>query len=381
MEKQKSSTDAAIESIKIIKDDEFDLVALLKVIWLARKKIFVSVVFCVVIGLFYAFLSPVTYRSNAVILPQSEGKSNLGQLGSLASLAGVNLSNVMNDNEGIQPEVYPSIVRSFPFLNELIHTPLNYEGEKMPISFYKKEMDGTSKLGSAILKYTIYLPWTFKNVIMGNKIVEPVLSSDNSELVALNIYEQRIFNKLSGRVSVSEDKKTGLVSIVAEMDEPLVAAQIAQKTLELLQIYVIKYKTSLVQENLMFIEARFNERKEEFEKAQIELFQFRDSYRNLVAERIDTRYQELQDNYNISMSVYQGLSQQLEQARIAVKKETPVFSIIEPVKVPILKHKPKRTSILIISGFIGVFVGLSWLFGILAWVRFKNAWNGNGSDA
>lgn len=377
MEKHNPEKSETIDSIQIIKDDEIDLIALSKVIWLAKKKIIISVILCVCIGLLYAFLSPVVYRSSAVILPQSEGKSNLGQLGSLASLAGVNLSNVMGDAAGIQPELYPSIVRSYPFLNELIHTPVNYEGALKPVSFYEKEMaDTISGFGSTVKKYTIKLPWTLKNAIVGKKTAATFSNSEGHQLVSLNMEEQRIFEKLAGRVSVSVDKKTGLVSIGAELDEPVVAAQIAQKTLELLQRYIINYRTSQVQENLLFIEARFKEKKAEFEKAQKELFEYRDTYRNLVAERMDTRYQELQDNYNISMSIYQGLAQQLEQARIAVKKETPVFSIIEPVKVPVEKYKPRRSMIIIISGFIGIFVGLGWLFGNLTLSRLKKAWKG-----
>lgn len=375
MEKYNPEKNKTIDSIQIIKDDEIDLITLSKVIWLAKKKIIISVILCVCIGLLYAFFSPVVYRSSAVILPQSEGKSNLGQLGSLASLAGVNLSNIMGDAAGIQPELYPSIVGSYPFLNELIHTPVNYEGASNPVSFYEKEMaDTISDFGSTIIKYTIKLPWTIKNAIMGTKASGTFLNQESNQLVSLSVEEQRVFEKLDGKVSVSVDKKTGLVSIGAEMEEPLIAAQIAQKTLELLQRYIINYKTSQVQENLLFIEARFNEKKAAFQSAQKELFEFRDNYRNLVVERMDSRYQELQDNYNISMSIYLGLAQQLEQARIAVKKETPVFSIIEPVKVPVEKYKPRRSMIIIISGFIGIFVGLGWLFGNLALSKFKKAW-------
>ena len=101
-------------------------------------------------------LTPVTYRASAVVLPQADSKSNLGQLGSLASLAGVNLGAMMGDGAGIQPELYPNVVNSYPFLKELIHTPLNYEGEPTPISFYEKELaDSVPGFGATVLKYTL----------------------------------------------------------------------------------------------------------------------------------------------------------------------------------------------------------------------------------
>ena len=363
------------DSIRIIKNDEIDLIALAKVIWQGRKKIWISVLVFVVIGLLYAFLSPVTYRASAVVLPQTDTESNLGQLGSLASLAGVNLNAMMGDASGIQPDLYPNVVNSYPFLNELIHTPLNYEGEPKPISFYEKEMaDSVPGFGATVLKYTLRLPWTLKDLIVGKKDLGRTKKSVNQELVAINKEEEQLLENFRSFISISVEKKTGLVVIGVEMEEPLISAQIAHRAITLLQDYIIRYKTSQVNENLKFIEGQFKEKKAEFEQAQKSLFEYRDTYRNLVAERMDTRYQELQDAYNLSMSVYQGLAQQLEQAKIAVKKETPVFSVIEPVKIPIEKEKPKRSMILVASVILGGFIGVGVLFGRMFFGKIREAW-------
>lgn len=363
------------ESIRIIKDDEIDLIALAKVIWKGRKKIWISILVFIIIGLLYAFLTPVTYRASAVVLPQADSKSNLGQLGSLASLAGVNLGAMMGDGAGIQPELYPNVVNSYPFLKELIHTPLNYEGEPTPISFYEKELaDSVPGFGATVLKYTLKLPWTLKEFLVGKNDWQLTQIGDHQELVFLNKEEQELFEDFRERLSVRVEKKTGLVTIETEMEEPLISAQIANRAISLLQDYIIHYKTSQVNENLKFIEIQYREKKAEFEKAQKALFEFRDTYRNLVTERMDSRYQELQDAYNLSMSVYQSLAQQLEQAKIAVKKETPVFSVIEPIKVPIEKEKPKRLRVLVVSALIGVFVGVGIIFCAPICRKIKEAW-------
>ncbi len=378
MKKQLSGFQTPDKSIKIIKNNEIDLIALAKVIWLGRKKIYISIFVCLFIGILFALLSPVTYHSSAVLLPQAETKSDLGQLGSLASLAGVNLSSVMGDATGIQPDLYPNIVGSYPFLNELIHMQLNYINEDKPISFFDKELsDSVPGLGSIIMKYTLGLPWTLKNALFENKTSLAINQQValNEDLIILDHREVQIFKKFHKLISVDVDSKTGLVSLSVEALEPYVTAQLANKTVELLQDYIIRYKTSQVRENLTFIEARFKEKKIEFEKAQQELFEYRDSYRNLVAERMDLRSQELEDEYNLSMSVYQNLAQQLEQARIAVKKETPAFTVIEPIKVPIEKFKPKRTIIVMVAAFIGGILGVLFLFLRLLIKKFRQAWN------
>ena len=64
---------------------------------------------------------------------------------------------------------------------------------------------------------------------------------------------------------------------------------------------------------------------------------------------------QLQFEFNLISDVFLQISQKLESQKLQVKKETPVFSIIEPVHVPLIRSSPIRTKILkiwIVSGFI-----------------------------
>jgi LPS O-antigen subunit length determinant protein (WzzB/FepE family) len=56
------------------------------------------------------------------------------------------------------------------------------------------------------------------------------------------------------------------------------------------------------------------------------------------------------------------LATQLEQAKIKVKEETPVFTVLEPVKVPVDKSSPKRLLVLASSLIIGFIVGACTIF-------------------
>lgn len=151
-------------------------------------------------------------------------------------------------------------------------------------------------------------------------------------------------------------------------------AQVTQKTVELLQKYIIEYKTRQATQNLEFIEARLKEKRAEFETAREAFFEYRDRNRNIIEERTNIRYQELSDAYNLASQVYQSLAEQKEQAEIAVKKDTPAFSIIEPVKVPIEKSAPKRSMIMVISVFLGGFLGIGLVFLLMLWNKVKSIW-------
>ena len=360
-------------SSPVIKDDEIDLIALVKTIWAGRKIIIYSVVVCAFIGLVYAFASPAKYKASATLLPSAEKKgSNLGGLGALAGMAGINLGSMMGESSGIPAEIYPQVVKSYPFLNEFIHQKFNFEKYPQPISIYDYVLaDTIASVGSTIKKYTIRLPWTLKNAITANdEITKDTIRKDYGVLHITKV-ETRALESVQNIFKIEVDKKTDLVDISVEVKEPLLAAQYVQKGITLLQQYIINYKTQQARENLDFVQQRFNEKKKEYEEAHTAFFDYKDNHRNIVSERINLEYQSLNDNYDIASTVYKGLSQQLEQAKIAVKEETPVFTVLEPVRVPIEKSTPKKAIILLVSGFLGGFIGIAWIFGKLIWNNVK----------
>ena len=60
----------------------------------------------------------------------------------------------------------------------------------------------------------------------------------------------------------------------------------------------------------------------------------------------------------------QQLAKQLEAQYIQVTEDTPVFTVLKPVTVPIEKSKPKRFSILFMWMIAGVFIGTLVVFGV-----------------
>jgi uncharacterized protein involved in exopolysaccharide biosynthesis len=87
----------------------------------------------------------------------------------------------------------------------------------------------------------------------------------------------------------------------------------------------------------------------------------------MVLERVNLEFQRLSDEYDMSSTVFKGLAQQLEQAKIAVNKQTPAFTILEPAKVPIDKSAPKKMLILVLFASFGGFIGVGLLFGKQVW--------------
>ena len=85
--------------------------------------------------------------------------------------------------------------------------------------------------------------------------------------------------------------------------------------------------------------------------------------------------ERLTSQYNLIYGVYSELSKQLEQSKIQVKQETPVFTIIEPISVPTKKSKPNRPLILIMGISLGGLIGTVMIFGKDFMKDIRTKWN------
>ena len=159
------------------------------------------------------------------------------------------------------------------------------------------------------------------------------------------------------------------------MPEALAAAEIAQKAQDLLQREIIKFKVEKSQADLNFIQERYDVAKSQAEGFQINLAVNTDRFKNLTSSLPQVGTNRVQTKYGIANSVYQDLAKQLEQAKIQVKKDTPVFTIIEPVTIPSESFKPSRIIIIFEWLFLGCVIGICIIFGKQSFSGFKLKWN------
>lgn len=369
MEENRNNTTATAEE-----EGGIDIMALLRGLWDGRKTIFICLGIFIVLGLVAALSMKRTYSVTTVMVPQmGDAKSGLG---GLAALAGFDMGAASNNGE-LSPLIYPQIVSSVPFRLEMMHTPLHYQKCDTLISMfdYAKAKYDKPSVFSYVMKYTIGLP----GVILGSlssKPKEVTLPGGNGtddgtpKPVVVSMDEYKMLQGMGQVISLDVDKKEGYITMHVNGSEPIQTAELALKAQQLLQDEVTRFRTEKSQSELEYIQARYDEAKAEAERYQMALAGSRDRMQNVITSSSTVGKERLQSKFNVANTVYLEMAKQLEQAKMKVKKDTPAFSIIEPVTLP-MKPSNSRAKTLIIWVFLGVVVGCGIVLVKGYWPKLK----------
>lgn len=345
-----------------IRGNEIDYVEAVKKLWEGKSTIIWGVCISILIGLLVAFTTPKQYKVVTTLLPQTEDGGGMGSISSLAAIAGFDIDLSDNGSE-ISPVIFPQILESEPFQLSLMHSKYSFKNIKEPVTLfaYVTKYEKLDFLGT-VQKYTIGLPTLLKSTLKKKKVVA-IETQSNDGLTHMNDDEYAISKMLKSNVTLSINKKEGYLTLTSIFGEALLTAQVARRAQELLQETITSYKTKRANEQLDFFEKRFNEKKQDYLAASKRLSSYKD--RNLFISTASGNSEEtrLTNDYNLAYSVYSELAKQLENARIKVKRVTPVYVIIKPIVVPQEPFAPRKTIILFVFVVLGFITSCGIIFG------------------
>ena len=310
--------------------DEIDLIELLKTAWSGRKQIIIISFVFVLIGVASALLWPIFYTSSTTFInSQTESSSNSG-LSGVASLVGINLGGISSGSE-IPSTMYPQIGESVEFKRALLDS---YVDEKEQI-----------KLEDFLADY--------------NKIEKNV--TENNKKLFVSEYENELFDVINDIVSISVNQKDGFITISANMPNSEYAANTCVNARDILQEIVINSRIQSAKQKLKFSEKQLSSKRIEFEEVQNKLAYFNDSNLNLVTSTIINERSKLEAEFQIINAVMVELSKQVEQRKLRVSEDTPVFSIVKEASMPVKRSSPKRALIVLSFGFIGLVISILYV--------------------
>jgi uncharacterized protein involved in exopolysaccharide biosynthesis len=266
--------ESVVRSVDV--EDEIDLTKIAKVLWHYKWLIAATTLVAALIAVVVALTAPVVYRAQAVVSKvevdgMNAAASLANQFGGLANLAGINLGAGSASHEAQAVLHSRRLAVEFIERNKLL-SELSHGGSK-PLTLWK----------------------------------------------AVNKFKQNV-------VSIREDKRTGLTTIIVNWHDPAIAA---------------KWANELVVLANELIRARA----------------LADSTRNIdyLNEQIaNTKVVELQN------VMYNLIENETKTLMIANARAEYAFTLIDPAVTPEIRESPKRTLIVLFG------VALGFIFGLIA---------------
>jgi uncharacterized protein involved in exopolysaccharide biosynthesis len=282
-------------------DDEIDLRELFGVLWAGKIKIFAITAVFAIASIYYALSVPNQYKAIALLAPaQSNGgglSGALGQLGGLASLAGVSIGG----GESSEGQIAQEIMKSWSYIEGFIAE------NNIAVEVYAAQ--GWSK-GSNELQ--------IDNDVYDTE-TKTWLVENNNTGVAGPPSSWRLFKSFSGRLEVSEDKNSGLVSVSIEYYSPQVAKQWVDLYVESINRFMQQRQVDKVTRNIVYLQEQIGK----------------------------TSIAEMQEVF------YSIIEEQTKNKMLAEASPDYAFVAVGPSMVPEEKSQPKRALICILGTLLG----------------------------
>ena len=349
---------------------EIDLIGILRKIIGIRKTIYKAAGIGLVVGIIVAISIPKQYTVGVTLSPEMGNT----KAGGLSGLAASFLGSGMAINEGtdaLNASLSADIVSSTPFLLKLSTMKIPaLEGETMTLNVYLDEES------SPWWSYVIGLP----GMVIGG--VKSLFTEEESELVPsdkanlgtieLSKKESKKIESLKKKILASVDKKTSMTTVSVTLQNPKVAAVVADSVVRKLQEYIIDYRTSKAKEDCLYLERLFKERQQEYYDAQKKYADYMDSHDNIILQSVRAEQERLQNDMSLAYQVYSQVANQLQVARAKVQEEKPVFAVVEPAVIPLYPSGTSRKIYVLAFIFLSVCFVISWkLFGEDILNKFK----------
>ncbi len=264
------------------------------------------------------FVKPI-YTSTAKIMSSSSG-AGASTMGSIAAQFGINVPTGQSE----QKWVYPEILKSRTLARAVL----------------KQKFD-TNEFGlqKSLLQILTY----------GNG--EAKLNLQRLEIVGVT--------NLLKMIEVSEDIKTGILTLSINALEPNLAAEINKVLIEELDAHQRKYNKAKTGDAKQFIKERIADVELELMAAEENLKVFMDRNRRIEnSPALQLEQQRLAREVTVLTGVFTTLKQQLETTKIEEVKESDYVIILDAPEVPLQRSKPNKKFMVIFAGILGLGLGV-----------------------
>lgn len=334
-------------------------------VWLSRMLIMKVCCIGAVVGMIIALGTPKEYTASTFVAHEGARRRSYRDVNALAAMAGDMNSSIATERDALYPSLYFAIVTSPPFLLPLFDIEVHRQGDStsMTLAQYLKDCQ-KSPWWSMITSAPFRLAGWCVSLFREKSKVEKKEKGIKSAPLQLTREEAAIAGAIASKISIKIDQKKRAITINVTMQDPLVAATLADTVQARLKAYMTEYRTNKARRILEYNEKLCKEAQAEYYAAQEKYTRYADANRDLRMLIPRAELSRLRSEMNLAYSAYKQMEIQVQAAKARMDKFIPVYTVIQPVTVPLGSSKPRTMMILAFCIFLSGAGSIGWvLFG------------------
>uniref|UniRef100_UPI0040486383 exopolysaccharide biosynthesis protein n=1 Tax=Roseivirga sp. TaxID=1964215 RepID=UPI0040486383 len=298
-------------------------------------------------GLFFAYqqLRKINYTAETTFVLESETGGGIGQLGSLASLAGVNLGSLSEGSVLFQIDNIIELYQSYTIIKETLLTEVgNGDDKERLITKYGQERKLDKK-------------WLAKGIDFEIPLSQMIVRHDSVlKKVVKDIRERNL-------AVAKPSRKLSILSVAYTSTDEEFAKDFNEVLVGNVNDFYLKSKTKKSGENLRVLAFQADSVKKVLDQVILDLAQFDDRNPNLNPLRSENQVprQKIMIDLQASSAVYQEIVKNLEIAKLAHRNNTPLIQTIDKPTFPLKDDRMKWYKAAVVGVFLGGILMVTFL--------------------
>lgn len=329
------------------KEKEIDLTYLFKVVISKWRKLLKLAAIGGVIGVVVAVSIPKEYT--AYVKMTSDDQTGSSSLSMAMKTLGGNMASETDGNV-INFTIYPEVILSTTFLIDFITLEVPYNGTHISLYDYINNENSRpwwSYIAAAPTKVITFASSMLSNHDGGTP------QTDTVNNFSLTKSQNNFIGILKQRIQPNVDKETGILSITTTMQDPVIAAIMADSLTSRFQQYVIKYRTAKARNNYNLSKIQYDAAQMAYYKADSLYAATADRNQGTMTNSSRIKIERLNNEKMVALNTYQQSKMQILIDESKIQNTIPNIVIIEKPRVPLTASKPRRA--IIVAGWAFMF--------------------------
>ena len=224
-------------------------------------------------------------------------------------------------------------------------------GEKLSIKDYLLSEKKTFSLIGFLKKYTVNL--------ISKKEIENNINTDEYSFISPQDY--KLINHFKGKFLIELNEKEGYIKVIAHDKDPFISTQLVSHITKSLQQNIIELRTNKIKRRLKYSKDQYDLKQQEYDMKLNELAAFKDSNKNINTATFRSELLKLESEVQLQQNILFNLASEYNNNKIKLNKDTPIFSVLDEVSVPVSPSYPNRILTLIITISIGLILSIGYI--------------------